>query len=415
MSPSPPTVASLERPSREPSIDLVRGADVLLMLFVNEMAGVRGTPAFLRHVPADADGMTITDVVFPAFLFITGMALPFALGGRLRRGEPGVWRHSLGRTVALLVMGVLMVNAEHAGRGPIPSELWNVLMTLAVVLLWLAPAPDGGRRGQRWLRVAGTVLLAAVVLLYRSPDGVGLIQLRPHWWGILGLIGWSYLVAASLYVVARDRPAVLLGGVALLYCVYLADQVGQAGWLVALPPSFRFGRVVAPHAAVALSGTILGVMLRGHRREGEPPRRLAWEALGYAAALGAAGLLLHTLHGLHAAFWINKVLATPPWCLLSAAATAAVWACVFALTDAAGWRRWPKALFVAGENALLCYLMAPFLLSLFALGATLAGGANLYEKLGESVGIGFVRSAVFAWVVVRVCGALRSLGIRMQI
>ena len=73
---------SAERLPRETSIDLVRGADVLLMLFVNEMAGVRGTPAFLRHRPPDADGMTITDVVFPAFLFIVGMSIPFALGGR---------------------------------------------------------------------------------------------------------------------------------------------------------------------------------------------------------------------------------------------------------------------------------------------------------------------------------------------
>ena len=55
------------------SIDLLRGADVLLMLFVNEVAFVKGAPAFLRHVGMDVDGMTITDVVFPAFLFIVGL------------------------------------------------------------------------------------------------------------------------------------------------------------------------------------------------------------------------------------------------------------------------------------------------------------------------------------------------------
>ena len=44
--------------------------------------------------------MTITDVVFPAFLFIVGIAVPFALGGRLRRGESraGAFRHVLART-----------------------------------------------------------------------------------------------------------------------------------------------------------------------------------------------------------------------------------------------------------------------------------------------------------------------------
>jgi heparan-alpha-glucosaminide N-acetyltransferase len=40
--------------SRLLSIDLLRGMDVLLMLFVNEVAGVVGAPAFLRHVAHEA-------------------------------------------------------------------------------------------------------------------------------------------------------------------------------------------------------------------------------------------------------------------------------------------------------------------------------------------------------------------------
>jgi len=410
-------MASVERLPRETSIDLVRGADVLLMLFVNEVAGVRGTPAFLLHKAHDVDGMTITDVVFPAFLFITGLAIPFALGGRLRRGDTGgVWRHILTRTIALLVMGVLMVNAERPGTGGVISpDLWNVLMSVGVVLVWLAPPRDGPGRGQPWLRIAGAVLLVALLFLYRSRDATGLVQIRPQWWGILGLIGWSYLVAASAYVLARDRPAVLLGVAALLYCVYLADEAGRAGWLAALAPYFRVGRIMASHSAVAVSGTLLGVMLLRHRQAGGSARTLGPPALGYAAGLAAAGFLLHALHGLHPAFWVNKVLATPPWCLLSSALTAACWAVIFVLTDVKGWRRWPKAVSIAGENALLCYLMAPFLLSLFALSAPLFGGNNFYEKLGESTVIGFVRSTVFAWVVVRLCGRLRDAGVRMQL
>ena len=129
------------------SIDTLRGLDVLLMLFVNEVAGVPGAPAFLRHAPGDADGMTITDVVFPAFLFIVGLAIPFALGARRSRGEPpaAVWRHVFGRALALLVIGVLMVNAElDPGRGPLPPAVWNMLMTVAVVMVWAAPAAEDG-------------------------------------------------------------------------------------------------------------------------------------------------------------------------------------------------------------------------------------------------------------------------------
>ena len=422
-----------ERPTRETSIDLVRGADVLLMLFVNEMAGVRGTPAFLLHKSRDADGMTITDVVFPAFLFIVGLAIPFALGRR-PDGAPrrGLWRHVLVRAFALLVMGVLMVNAEYAGAGGLLSpDAWNALMTAALILVWMAPARGALERARPVLRAAGLVALAALVFLYRSREGVGLVQLQPHWWGILGLIGWAYLVAASLYLLAGDRPAVHLGAAALLYCLCLADQAGQVAWLASLPPSFRVGRIMAPHAAIAVSGVLFGVMLVRHRRDGGPPSRLVGPVLGAAAGLAAAGWLLNALHGLDPAFRISKILATAPWCLLSSAITAAVWIAIFVMTNVTAvgsslplrgegqgggsMNKRPKAVSIAGENALMCYLLPPLLLSLFALSAPLFGGTNFYEKLGGSLGIGLVRSVAFAWIVVRLGGLLRGAGIRLQL
>jgi predicted acyltransferase len=415
---SAPASAAPPRVSRVLSIDLLRGLDVLLMLFVNEVAGVRGAPAFLLHEPADADGMTLTDVVFPAFLFILGMAIPFALGGRLRRGDARskVWRHVLTRTGVLLVMGVLMVNAEKAADGGVVSRhLWNVLMTVGVVLVWQAPAHDGGGPWRTRLRVLGVALLIVLALAYRSSDVSGLIQLRPHWWGILGLIGWAYLVSAGLYLLAGERTALLLGFVPLLYCLYLADEAGRVGWLGVVRPFLNVGRALGSHAAVALAGTVLGVMLIRHLRDEGSGRRLAWQSLGYGAGLAVAGLLLHALHELHPAFRISKLLATAPWCLLSSALTCFAWLGLFVLVDLRSWRRWPKAVSIAGENPLVAYFMAPLLLSLFALSAPLFGGTNPYEALGASTWVGLVRSALFAWIVVRLCGWMRSRGVRMQL
>src|SRR5262245_42310009 len=114
----PPSDVTSPQPAREVSIDLLRGADVLLMLFVNEVAGVTGAPGFLRHVGIDVDGMTITDVVFPAFLFIVGLALPAAIAARLRReSRPAVLRHVVARAATLVVVGVLMVNADRGVAG----------------------------------------------------------------------------------------------------------------------------------------------------------------------------------------------------------------------------------------------------------------------------------------------------------
>jgi heparan-alpha-glucosaminide N-acetyltransferase len=406
-------------PTRLQSIDLLRGLDVLLMLFVNEMAGVPGTPSFLLHKAANADAMTLTDTVFPAFLFIIGMAIPLALGGRLRRGQAPalVWRHVLARTVALLVLGVLMINAEHASPdGLLAPEPWNILATLGAVLAWSTFPSDADQatRGRN-RRLLGVLILVAAALVYRAEGGSGLFQVRPYWWGILGLIGWAYLVAASLYLLVRDRPTALLGFVALLYSLYLADNAGQAPWLVAVRPLLHVGSVLGSHAAIVVAGMLLTVMLMRHQLEGPTPGGFLRPAILYAAGLFTAGFLLHALHAMHPAFQISKIWATVPWCLFSSAGTTLAWVLVFALADVRGWQGFPRVVAMAGENALLAYLMAPLVLSVFALLAALFHGFNFYDMLSRPTWLGFLRSALFAWAIVRLCGFLRARGLHVQL
>jgi predicted acyltransferase len=201
--------------------------------------------------------------------------------------------------------------------------------------------------------------------------------------------------------------------VALFYCVALADAGGGMPWLGALGP--LVGPVIGTHGALVLGGTLLGVLLQRHLREGGSSWRFALRMTGYAAALGAAGLLLRSLHGVHPAFIISKNHGTVPWGLVSSALTCATWVLLFVLVDVIGWRRRPRSLAIAGENPLIAYLMAPFLLSVFALSAPLFGGANFYEALGQTTGVGLVRSAIFTWLVVRLSGWMRSRGVRIQL
>jgi heparan-alpha-glucosaminide N-acetyltransferase len=415
MSATPAAAPAAPRPPRVLSIDLLRGADVLLMLFVNEVAGVTGAPSFRLHRPSDFDGMTITDLVFPAFLFIVGIAIPFALGGRLRRGQPRgeVWRHVLARSLALVVMGVLMVNAEHGVSGVLSRPAWYVLVTFGVLLTWGVPDEGWGRAPKSWLRAAGVALLVFLVLAYRNPEVTGWVHIRPYWWGILGLIGWAYLGIATVYLLGGDRPAILAGTVGLFYCVELASAAGHFAWLGALRP--LVGPVIGTHGALVAAGALLGVLLRDHLKEGGSGWRFASKVLGYAAALGLAGVLLRSLSGVHPAFIVSKNHATAPWGLLSSFWTVAAWVAIFVLADLLGWRRWPRSFAIAGENPLVAYLMAPFLVSVFALTAPLFGGTNFYEALGATTGVGLVRSAVFAWLVVRLSGWMRSKGVRIQL
>ena len=94
------------------SIDAFRGIVILVMIFVNALAGVRDIPPWMKHMPADSDAMSFVDVVFPAFLFIVGMSIPFAINNRLAKGKTFIqlsW-YILFRTMGLLVLGFFMVN-----------------------------------------------------------------------------------------------------------------------------------------------------------------------------------------------------------------------------------------------------------------------------------------------------------------
>ena len=84
---SPASSADIVVNNRVLSIDVFRGITIFIMVFVNELSGVENIPAWMKHLPADVDGMTFVDLVFPAFLFIVGMSIPFAIQARTDKGD----------------------------------------------------------------------------------------------------------------------------------------------------------------------------------------------------------------------------------------------------------------------------------------------------------------------------------------
>src|SRR5688572_22873107 len=148
-------------------------------------------------------------------------------------------------------------------------------------------------------------MILALALVYRAEGGTGVMQLRPHWWGILGLIGWAYLVAASVYLLIGERPAVLAGVVGLLYGLYFAQEMVVPG--LAAIRFVHVGRTLGSQGALVLSGAVLTVMLLRHQGRGLPADRFVVSALACAAALAAAGFLVHAFRDVHTAFWVSKL------------------------------------------------------------------------------------------------------------
>ncbi len=127
-------------PARLHSIDVFRAVTMFLMIFVNDVDAITKIPEWIKHVNANTDGLGFADTIFPAFLFIVGLSLPFAIRNRINKGysQFSVAAYIAIRAFALLVMGFFHVNLENYNDNAIlPKAVWEILITISFFLIWL--------------------------------------------------------------------------------------------------------------------------------------------------------------------------------------------------------------------------------------------------------------------------------------
>src|SRR5579862_889263 len=98
------TITSTAPSNRVLSIDVLRGFTIALMILVNDPGDWAHTYSQLDH--AAWNGFTLTDLVFPNFLFMVGASIIFSLQSRITRGESRkkLALHILRRTVIILAL-----------------------------------------------------------------------------------------------------------------------------------------------------------------------------------------------------------------------------------------------------------------------------------------------------------------------
>lgn len=406
------------------AIDAFRGMTILVMIFVNTLAGVHGMPAWLDHMPADVDGMTFPDVVFPAFLFIVGMSIPFAVAQRVAAGDTPaqLLRHIGERAFGLLVLGVFMVNAE-AGYAeaamPMSIHSWSLLFYAAAILVWNVYRFQD-RRTAAALRLAGVILMVVLGLVYRGgPEGTQM--LTPQWWGILGLIGWAYLFASLIYTQLRASratvPALLI---ALCLCLLISCLGGlQASATHPLLSLLATQAGNAAHTAIALCGVIATVIFfdlgsvpakgRVDADDAGGPRCKG----GVGARYGRAVLLLLALIGaatlLRPYYPISKIHATPSWALYSAAICLALFGLLYWIVDIRKMQAWTAFFRPAAANPLLTYII-PYIVYAFMQALQLHFPAAL-----EQGWPGLVWAIAYSFGVMGFVIGLNRLQIRLQL
>jgi predicted acyltransferase len=351
---SAPAPAGLAPPGRLRSVDILRAAVIFLMVVVNNVGEAPGTPWWTQHLPVEVDGYSLADMVLPWFLFLVGVSLPLSLKKFLDGQRLRALGRVLPRVAGLLLLGVIFVNAGRLDRAAtgMSSELWLTLaVAAATALLWQPRAESsvgGRRRVVLGVKLGAAALLLIVLLLYRGnrEDG-GSAWLVPAWWGILGIIGWAYLMGALAYLGARGQAAPLLGLVGLTVAIAIGSARGRSGLLDLFDPLFGVHEFFGSMTAMVLAGAVAGILLTA------PGPRRWWPLVMLGAGLWLGGWFLRPLHGYH------KLGSSESWALVGAGQGTLMLALAHLLFDVLLPRlRWVRGMALAGQSALLAYLLS---------------------------------------------------------
>jgi predicted acyltransferase len=298
------------------SLDAFRGAVMAFMILVN-------TPGDGRHVywpleHAEWHGWTPTDVVFPSFVWIVGLAMTLSMGRRLARGDSRavLFRNAARRAAILFVMGVLVY--VYPAFDLSTERILGVLQRIAICYL-----------------------AAAAILLTTKVRGqiVWIVSLMAVYWLLMAFAPVPGYGAGRLDV--EGNFAHYVDRIVLGSHNYIWTKTWDPEGIVSTLPAI----------ATCLLGVLAGHLLGLPRALGDRCLRL----FGLGAILLTAGLICN--------IWlpINKKLWTDSFTLFMAGLDFVMFAGLLWLVDGLGWRRAVKPLVIMGSNAIVIYLASEFL------------------------------------------------------
>lgn len=388
------------------SIDVFRALTMLLMIFVNDLGTLKGIPLWLEHTKANEDGMGLADTVFPAFLFIVGLSIPFAIGNRWAKGasQSNILGHILIRSFALLAMGFFHVNLENYNHtvALLPRTVWEILLTISFFFIWLDYPSTLSARKKIILQSVGAGLLVFLAVVYKGEKDGQTVWLHPQWWGILGLIGWSYLLAALVFQFSKGRLSILIGGFLFFTLFNIATK---AGWLHALDPIKHYIWIVGDGSlpALTMAGIIIAVLYSSFVEKGQYNK-----CYGLFALLGVlmlvGGFAIRPLGG-----GISKIHATPSWVAICTGISILFFTGLIWLVDRKKKQQWFEVIKPAGTYTLTAYLLPYIFYPMVQI-------AGLYLPAFLLTGaVGLIKTFVFALLIIVLTGLLAKWRIRLKV
>lgn len=329
------------------SIDALRGFDMFWIIGGDALARAiaawsksRGGDVVrqqLDHVPWE--GFRFYDLIFPLFLFLVGVVLPFSLGKLQGQGRWAEYQRIARRTALLFALGLLCNGVQ--------KFEWENLRVTGVLQ-----------------RIAICYAVAAVISLRASTRGlvVAVVAILLGYWGLMANVAapghspGDYSIGGNLggwvdrhYLPGKIMPAYYGHG----------DNEGLLSTI--------------PAVATTLIGVLAGRWLRSDR---PPWTKVAGLAAG--ALLGIVGEAWGTRFPIIKNLWTSSfVLVAAGWSLL-------LLAVFYAVIDVLKFRRWAFVFVVIGVNAITIYMVPRFLDFAYLCRFFLAGVYRLAEEYGSA-------------------------------
>jgi predicted acyltransferase len=327
------------------SLDAFRGATIALMILVNTPGTWGHVYAPLRH--AQWHGCTLTDLVFPFFLFIIGVSMRFSFEKYEFCKWGPLFKKVLWRTITIFTIGLLL-NAFPFVR---QDWDWSHFRIMGVLQ-----------------RIALAYIMASFIVV--RADIIGIVKIS------LGLLFgyWILLMGYGWY--SGLDPYALKSNLILIVDAYIfGENHLYGGTGISFDPEGLLSTI--PSIVTVLIGFLVGTMIKTAEDHKDNTQRMA--------VLGA--LLIIFGWGWGFVFPINKQLWTSSYVLYTSGIATVVLAGLIWLVDVKGLKTWTKPFVIFGANAIFLYaasgIWAKILLQIsFELdGKMISGYGYLYQTV----------------------------------
>jgi predicted acyltransferase len=340
MTPSKSSGKSAGKSARLMSLDVFRGMTVVFMIIVNTPGTWSQVYAPLRH--AAWHGCTPTDLVFPSFLFISGVAMWYSLRKfNFEFSGPALFR-IIRRVALIFAVGLFLNIFPRFARDYDTLRIMGVLQMIA--LAW----------------GLGAIL---VLIIKKNYIWVATAVLLFGYWALMYFMGGSdpYSLEGNY---ARTVDLALIG-----------ENHLYKGFGIPFDPEGLLSTI--PATATVLLGFMTGGLITGKGN--------SWKTVGWLTFTGALLIGAGLLWGEY--FPINKPIWTSSYVLYAGGIGMVILALLFTIVDIWNLRGWTGFFNTFGTNALFTYVLAGMLTKTL-----------LVIKVGEV--------SLYNWIFTHICSPL---------